>query len=171
MAQATLPGMESGTYKVLFVCTGNICRSPTAEAVFRRVVDQAGLTARVGIDSAGTHAYHVGEPPDPRSIQSGAARGFDMKTLRARKVRAEDFRLFDLILAMDKDHHDHLVALRPNGAKAAVKLFLDYHPKMKGGDVPDPYYGGADGFTHVLDMIEEASKHLLAEISGRFRKT
>lgn len=171
MAQATLPGMEPDIFKVLFVCTGNICRSPTAEAVFRHVVVQAGLTQRIGIDSAGTHAYHVGEPPDPRSVQCGATRGFDMKALRARKVRAEDFRLFDLILAMDSDHHDHLVALQPNGSKAEVKLFLDYHPQMKGGDVPDPYYGGAQGFTDVLDMIEEASKHLLAEISGRFKKS
>jgi protein-tyrosine phosphatase len=166
MAQATLPGLESQTYKVLFVCTGNICRSPTAEAVFRHVVTAAGLADRIGIDSAGTHGYHVGEPPDPRSVSAGLARGFDLKTLRARKVRAEDFRVFDLILAMDQDHHDHLEALKPNDARAAVKLFLDYHPKLRGGDVPDPYYGGPGGFTRVLDMIEEASAQLLAEIEG-----
>ena len=147
------------------MCTGNICRSPTAEAVFRHFTASAGLAERIGIDSAGTHGYHVGDPPDPRSIAAGAARGFDMKTLRARKVRTEDFRVFDLILAMDQEHHAHLSALRPREARATVKLFLDYHPKLRGGDVPDPYYGGKEGFDEVLDMIEEASRALLADIT------
>jgi protein-tyrosine phosphatase len=134
------------------------------------VVTAAGLADRIGIDSAGTHAYHVGEAPDPRSISAGAARGFEMADLRARKVRAADFLLFDLILAMDRDHHDHLEALKPNDGRAAVKLFLDYHPKLRGRDVPDPYYGGPEGFQHVLDMIEEASERLLAEIKDALAK-
>jgi protein-tyrosine phosphatase len=138
--------------------------------VFRHVVTAAGLHDRIGIDSAGTHAYHVGEPSDPRSVSTAAARGFDMKAIRARKVRAEDFRTFDLILAMDAGHHAHLKAMKPNDARADLKLFLDYHPKLTGKDVPDPYYGGASGFTHVLDMIEEASARLLAEIQGAFSK-
>jgi len=170
MAQATLPGLDSGTYKVLFVCTGNICRSPTAEAVFRHHVTAAGLAKHIGIDSAGTHAYHVGEAPDSRSTTAGAARGFSLENLRARKVRDDDFRVFDLILAMDRGHYKHLVALKPNDARATVKLFLDYHPKHGGGDVPDPYYGGPDDFTQVLDMIEEASRHLLTTIKHHLGK-
>src|SRR5437773_2396119 len=105
MTQAEIPGLEPRVYKVLFVCTGNICRSPTAEAVFRRFTVDAGLGDRIGIDSAGTHAYHIGEPPDARSVATGKARGFDMALLRARKVRRDDFLAFDLILAMDKGHH------------------------------------------------------------------
>jgi len=170
MTQATLPGLGDETYKVLFVCTGNICRSPTAEAVFRHHVSDAGLAAHIGIDSAGTHGYHIGEPPDPRSVAEGASRGFKMEMLRARKVRASDFQLFDLILAMDAEHLAHLQALQPTGSKATVKLFLDYHPRTPGADVPDPYYGNKSGFTHVLDMIEEASRELLADVQRQLQK-
>ena len=164
MTQKQIPGLDSPGYRVLFVCTGNICRSPTAEAVFRHLAVAEGLHDRLGIDSAGTHAYHVGEAPDARSIAAAAARGFDMAPLRARKVRGEDFQIFDLILAMDKDHLAHLSAMRPNDARAEVKLFLDYHPALGGRDVPDPYYGGAQGFIEVLDMVEIASRALLAEL-------
>ena len=164
MTQKEIPGLEPRMYRVLFVCTGNICRSPTAEAVFRRLAEQDGLAGRIGIDSAGTHDYHVGDPPDPRSVAAAQARGFDMSQLRARKVRREDFHTFDLILAMDSDHHAHLTALRPNNAKAEVRLFLEYHPRKRVRDVPDPYYGGPEGFVTVLDLIEAASANLLAEI-------
>jgi protein-tyrosine phosphatase len=170
MTQATLPGLGVETYKVLFVCTGNICRSPTAEAVFRHHVTAAGLAGRIGMDSAGTHGYHIGEPPDPRSVAEGARRGFKLDALRARKVRAEDFRLFDLILAMDSEHLAHLKALQPQGSKATVRLFLDYHPDTRGGDVPDPYYGNRTGFAHVLDLIDAASRELLADVRRQFQK-
>lgn len=146
--------------RVLFVCTGNICRSPTAEGVFRQFADVAGI--EVEADSAGTHGYHIGEPPDPRTVAAAAKRGFDLKPLRARRVKREDFNQFDLILAMDRAHLAHLEAMRPKDARAAVKLFLDYHPETK-RDVPDPYYGGPEGFEHVLDLVEAGSRKLLDE--------
>ncbi len=152
--------------RVLFVCTGNICRSPTAEGVFRHLIQQAGLSAAIESASAGTHGYHIGEPPDPRTVAAARRRGFDLSAQRARKVRAEDFHTYDLILAMDRDHFAHLESLRPNEARAEVKLFLTYHPANTHKDVPDPYYGGAQGFEQVLDMIELASRELLAEIAA-----
>ncbi len=145
--------------RVLFVCTGNICRSPTAEGVFRHFADAARF--EVDVDSAGTYGYHIGEPPDSRTIQAAEKRGFDLKPLRARRVKREDFDHFDLILAMDHAHLTHLEAMRPQNSKAAVKLFLDYHPDAKSADVPDPYYGEAAGFDHVLDLVEAASRGLL----------
>lgn len=156
--------------RVLFVCTGNICRSPTAEGVFRHLAEAAGLSAMIESASAGTHAYHVGEPPDPRTVATARKRGFDLSAQRARKVRREDFQTYDLILAMDEDHFDHLSALRPHDARAEVRLFLDYHPARTHTGVPDPYYGGADGFELVLDMIEEASKALLKDVSTGLKK-
>ena len=156
--------------RVLFVCTGNICRSPTAEGVFRHYILDAGLSDMIESASAGTHGYHIGEPPDPRTVATAKRRGFDLSAQRARKVRKEDFEVYDLILAMDGDHFAHLESLRPNTARAQVKLFLDYHPERTSKDVPDPYYGGADGFEHVLDMIEHASKALLAEIAAGLKR-
>ena len=152
--------------KVLFVCTGNICRSPTAEGVFRHMAAAAGLHDQVEADSAGTHGYHIGEPPDPRTMRAAAARGFDLSTLRARKVTRADFQNFDLILAMDQEHFIHLAAMRPNDARAVVKLYLDYHPAGKLRDVPDPYYGERDGFETVLDMSEQVSRALLDYVRG-----
>lgn len=150
--------------RVLFVCTGNICRSPTAEGVFRRAVAAAGLAHVIETDSAGTHGYHVGEAPDPRTVAAARARGIDLSDLRARKVSGADFARFDLILAMDAGHRRHLAAMRPTGARAAVALLLDYHPSARGGDVPDPYYGDAAGFTQVLDLVEAAVPGLLAHL-------
>src|SRR5579871_3729658 len=164
MAQATSLGLKSGTYKVLFVCTGNICRSPTAEAVFRHHVTAAGLDKRIETASAGTHTFHVGETVDSRSIAAAAARGVDMADMRARKLLDEDFHTFDLILVMDRHHHNHLTALKPNEARATIQLFLDYHPKLAGRNVPDPFYGTPDDFKHVFTMIDEASRSLLAEL-------
>ncbi len=154
--------MKEAPMKVLFVCTGNICRSPAAEGVFRHMVEDAGLGQSIATDSAGTHGYHIGDPPDSRSCATAAARGFDLSALRARKVKASDFQDFDLILAMDQGHFAHLAALRPKDARAELRLYLDFHPHLRGKDVPDPYYGGAQDFTRVQDMVEETSKALLA---------
>lgn len=153
--------------KVLFVCTGNICRSPTAEAVFRSLVRDHGLDSRIGVDSAGTHAYHVGEPPDARSTQAARRRGIDLTELRARKVRPADFSDFDLVLAMDRSHQHALQALCPPGFQDRLHLFLSFAPQVGLRDVPDPYYGGADGFEKVLDMIEAGSRGLLDHVKGR----
>lgn len=150
--------------KVLFVCTGNICRSPTAEGVFRALVEREGLDHAIGVDSAGTHGYHVGEPPDARSCQAASRRGIELSGLRARKVKASDFNEFDVVLAMDRGHHQILKQLCPNGREERLFLFMDFAPHWGIRDVPDPYYGGGDGFEKVLDMIEHGSTALLEHI-------
>jgi len=148
--------------RVLFVCTGNICRSPTAEGVLRRLVRDQGLEGRVEVDSAGTFGYHVGEPPDRRSIRAAAARGYDLSALRARTVTREDFARFDLLLALDRGHRRELEQLAPDGAAARrIRLLLDYAPAFQGQDVPDPYYGGPADFERVLDLAEAGSRGLL----------
>jgi protein-tyrosine phosphatase len=151
-------------YRILFVCTGNICRSPTAEGAFRAVVARAGLSDRIDIDSAGTFGYHVDEPPDPRSIQAALRRSIDISGLRARRVRDVDFNAFDLILAMDHSHLEHLRARRREHHKAEVRLFLDFHSLARHRDVPDPYYGEEKDFELVLDLVESASEGLLAAL-------
>jgi protein-tyrosine phosphatase len=159
--------------RVLFVCTGNICRSPTAEGVFLKMVADAGLAGEITIDSAGTHDYHVGDAPDPRSVEAAARRGYDLVPLRARQVSRRDFDDFDLILAMDEGHRAHLVRLCPPSRAAAIKPLMAYATQLTGEDVPDPYYGGEQGFEDVLDMIEDASRGLLeavrAELVARKR--
>jgi protein-tyrosine phosphatase len=150
--------------KVLFVCTGNICRSPTAHGVFRALVDRASLSGRIGVDSAGTHAYHVGEPPDRRSTEVAQQRGFEMKDLRARQVVMSDFRDFDLLLAMDRGHMQILRDNCPPDAEGRLAMFLSFAPQLNLLDVPDPYYGGHDGFEKVLNMIEAGAAGLLAHI-------
>jgi protein-tyrosine phosphatase len=151
---------------VLFVCTGNICRSPAAEGVFRAHAKARGVLDRLRIDSAGTHDYHVGEGPDPRSIQHAARRGYDLTALRARQVVRRDFIEFDHILAMDRGHLRILQAIEPAGATARLAMFLDHSASWRGLDVPDPYYGGGKGFEEVLDMVEEASARLLDAVVG-----
>lgn len=152
--------------RILFVCTGNICRSSTAEGVLRHYIAEAGLGDAIETASAGTHGYHIGEPPDPRTVAAARRRGFDLSAQRARKLRMEDFHTYDLILAMDRGHFAHLESLRPNDARAEVRMYLEYHPDRSHTDVPDPYYGGAEGFEQVLDMVEHASKALLQKIAA-----
>lgn len=147
--------------RVLFVCMGNICRSPTAEGIFRAQVRAAGLANVIATDSAGTHGYHVGEPPDSRAIEAAARRGIDITDLRARRVQAEDFKRFDLVLAMDRENLGQLSRLCPRDAVERPRLFMDFAPDLEAHDVPDPYYGGPDGFEHVLDLVEAASRGLL----------
>lgn len=148
---------------VLFVCMGNICRSPTAEGVFRKLVQERGLADRFEIDSAGTHAYHVGEPPDRRAVEAAARRGIALSTIRARQVADEDFDRFDLIVAMDEDNLERLQRLGRTG-RARVTLFLEYAASTELRGVPDPYYGGGNGFEQVLDLVEEAAEGLLREL-------
>ena len=139
--------------RILFVCTGNICRSPTADGVLR------ALAANLTVDSAGTHAYHIGEPPDVRSQAVARARGYDLSSLRARKVTRADFTQFDLILAMDYGHYEHLLRMKPNDSTATLALFLDY-AGLGTRDVPDPYYGSMREFESCLDLVEEGCKKL-----------
>ncbi|MDH4109869.1 MAG: low molecular weight phosphotyrosine protein phosphatase [Gammaproteobacteria bacterium] len=153
--------------KVLFVCMGNICRSPTAEGVFRAHVRRHAPGLEIEIDSAGTHAYHVGEPPDPRTIAAATRRGIDLTGLRARQVQDDDFERFDLILAMDRLNHATLLERSPPGHRERIRTLLEFAGKTTLVDVPDPYYGGAKGFDDVLDLVESAAEGLLAEIRRR----
>ncbi len=150
--------------RVLFVCTGNICRSPTAEGVFQALVDQQGLSDVVAVDSAGTQSWHQGNAPDERSIEAAARRGIDIGRQKSRPITMADFTNFDYLLAMDNEHFEILSAKSPLGASSRIDLFLDFAPSLDQREVPDPYYGAGDGFEKVLDMIELASHGLLAEI-------
>ena len=146
---------------VLFVCLGNICRSPTAHGVFSAQVAEAGLADRIAIDSAGTGAWHVGEPPDGRATAAALQRGYDLSGLRARQVDPADFERFHYILAMDRSNLSHLEAMRPAGYRGHLGLFLEFHPRPPTREVPDPYYGGDRGFEEVLDLVERAGRGLL----------
>jgi len=154
---------------VLFVCMGNICRSPTAEGVFRERAARAGMANRIVIASAGTGDWHVGEPPDRRAIAHAAKRGYDLRKQRARQICDDDFRRFHWILAMDRANLRDVIAMRPQAHDGHVGLFLDLAPELGVREVPDPYYGGADGFEHVLDLIEAASDSLLKKIGESLR--
>ena len=149
---------------VLFVCLGNICRSPTAEGVFRHLVQQEGHDSWISTDSAGTHAYHIGSQPDHRSQQTAKSRGIDLSDLRGRKAVKEDFDKFDYILAMDDDNLQLLEQICPSGMESKLSLFLDFSDDYSETEVPDPYYGGDQGFDHVFDLVESASRGLLAKI-------
>ena len=156
--------MSNHQIKILFVCMGNICRSPTAEGVLTNLVAQANLQTLITVDSAGTHAYHIGEAPDPRTQQAAQLRGIDLSNLKARKVIDSDFAEFDYILAMDQANLQNLQAIIPNTASARVQLFMDYAQRWQEREVPDPYYGGAQGFERVLDMVEDAAEGLLLHL-------
>jgi protein-tyrosine phosphatase len=156
--------------KVLFVCMGNICRSPMAEGAFRRMLEGVGLAQKIYVDSAGTHSYHIGAPPDTRSQATALRRGVDLRRIRARQVTAADLIEFDYVLAMDRDNLDHLLALGQNPElRRRIQLFLDFAPDLPEREVPDPYYGGSGGFERVMDLIEEAAQGLLIDIRGRYR--
>ena len=152
---------------ILFVCMGNICRSPMAHGVFQSLVEQHSLQETIAVDSAGTYAYHTGEPPDSRARAVAAQRGYSLEHLRARKVKALDFTAFDLILAMDHQNHADLLARCPKASKGRVRLLLDFARRAGYEEVPDPYYGGLDGFESVLDMIEDACAGLLEHLQTR----
>jgi protein-tyrosine phosphatase len=155
--------------KVLFVCMGNICRSPTAQGVFEHLVERQGLTSLIQIDSAGTHAYHIGEPPDDRATRAARMRGIDLGRQRARRVTGDDFLDFDYVLAMDRNNYDDLMLLCPSAHRPKLRLFLEFATGLAEDEVPDPYYGGTTGFERVLDLIEQAAQGLLAEIRQQHR--
>ena len=150
--------------KVLFVCMGNICRSPTAEGVFNKLLQDKQLTDRFLIDSAGTHDYHIGKSPDGRAQQTAKQRGIDLSALQGRQVNNDDFDYFDHILAMDTDNAEILRNACPNELQHKIKLFLDFAPEQDERNVPDPYYGGQNGFEHVFDLVEAASKGFLDSV-------
>jgi protein-tyrosine phosphatase len=153
--------------RVLFVCMGNICRSPTAEGMFRKILADAGLSEAIDVDSAGTHAYHIGEQPDRRTLTAAAKRGIDISWRRGRQVARRDFDEFDLVLAMDRENHRDLIAIAGPKADGKLHLFLDFAPEAKQREVPDPYFGGADGFEAVLDLVEAGGHGLLRELKKR----
>ena len=155
---------------VLFVCLGNICRSPTAEGVFRHTIAQAGLASHFHVDSAGTGDWHVGNPPDRRAIAAARRRGYDLTPLRGRQVDVADFRRFGWILAMDRYNLRALNALRPRDYAGHLGLFLDFAPELGLTEVPDPYNGETEAFELVLDLTEHASRGFLATLQERGRQ-
>jgi protein-tyrosine phosphatase len=152
-------------HKILFVCTGNICRSPTAEGVARGLALQQGVEHLFEFDSAGTHGYHVGDPPDPRTVAAALRRGYDLAPLRARRVTEFDFIRFDQLLAMDCEHLEMLRRACPPLHRNKLGLFLEFSERFDEDEVPDPYYGGAEGFDHVLDLVEDAATQLIRRLS------
>ncbi len=152
------------SYGILFVCMGNICRSPSAHGVMRRHLDEAGLSQLVQVDSAGTHNYHPGEPPDARSQRHARARGYDLSDLRARQIRHADFERFDLIVAMDWDNLAQLEKLAPAAQRPRLRRLGEFFSRSTSPVVPDPYYGGPAGFEHVLDLIEDGCEGLVRHV-------
>jgi len=150
--------------RVLFVCLGNICRSPTAEGVFRQLCSEAGIDHAVSADSAGTGGYHVGDPPDERSQRAARARGIEIGNLRARQVSVTDFEAFDYVLAMDRKNHRHLTAMCPPTRQGKLHLLMDFAPESAARELPDPYFSDGDGFELVLDLAETAGRGLVAQI-------
>lgn len=155
--------------RILFVCLGNICRSPTAEGVLRTLAAREAPELRLEVDSAGTADFHVGEPPDPRTQAAGLRRGYDLAALRARVIEPADFGHFDLILAMDEDNLRVLRRRAPAHVHERLRLLLEFAPDADSRDVPDPYYGGPNGFEEVLDLVEAATRGLLTHLRQRVR--
>jgi protein-tyrosine phosphatase len=153
-------------HRILFVCLGNICRSPMAEGVFRRVAEEEGLIDRFEIDSAGLGDWHIGQAPDHRAQKAARSRGVDISDQSARQVVDEDFDRFDLLLVMDRSNYAELKARAPHEARAKIRPFLDFAPHVGTRDVPDPFFGGAEGFDRALDLIEAAARGLLASLAG-----
>ncbi|NQV84020.1 MAG: low molecular weight phosphotyrosine protein phosphatase [Rhodospirillales bacterium] len=153
--------------KILFVCLGNICRSPTAEGVFMALVEREGLADKISADSAGVGSWHVGNPPDRRSQVAALKRGIDLSGQRARQAKPQDFYDFDYVIAMDSENHRDLSGICPAGEKHRLHMFMEFAPHIGHGDVPDPYFDGDDGFDVVLDLIEAASAGLLADIRAK----
>ncbi len=156
--------MPESKVSVLFVCLGNICRSPTAHGVFEQMVNDAGHGAWISVDSCGTGSWHVGEAPDRRATAEALGRGYRLEHLRARQFSAGDFAGFDYILAMDRSNLRDLTAIKPADFRGHLGLFLDFHPDTAIDEVPDPYYGGDEGFAHVLDLVEGASRGLMRAV-------
>ncbi len=159
--------MEMAKIRVLMVCLGNICRSPMAHGVFAARIREHGLEHAIEVDSAGTAGYHVGAKPDRRASQEARSRGYDLDDLRARQLEPEDFLEFDYILTMDDANYRNAEAIRPPEARAELLRFLDFAPQFDEHEVPDPYYGGDEGFVHVMDLVEAAADGLLAHIRER----
>ena len=157
-------------YRVLLVCMGNVCRSPTAEVVLRVFIKNNNLGGKVEVDSAGTHGYHVGEAPDGRTQRAAAVRGYNLSQVRARKVARQDLDYFDLILAMDKSNLDNLQRMASPEQRQKLKLFMEYAKNYDDDEVPDPYYGLGHGFDLVLDMVEDASKGLVDELKSKLKE-
>jgi len=159
-------------YNILFVCMGNICRSPSAEGLFARQLQGSVYADLISIDSAGTHSYHIGHAPDPRAIEMAAQYDVQIAHLRARKVKTSDFDDFDLIVAMDHHNLATLQAIQPSGSTAELHMMMAYHPEYHAheepADVPDPYYGGIDGFVHMFELLELATAGLLKTVERRF---
>ncbi|WP_038035470.1 low molecular weight protein-tyrosine-phosphatase [Thermopetrobacter sp. TC1] len=153
--------------KILFVCLGNICRSPMAEGVFRAEIARRGLGERVEIDSAGTSDWHVGEPPDPRAVKAAGTRGYNIAHLRGRQVTRQDLAHYDLVLAMDRENLDHLLRMAGPEHAEKVRLFMEFAPSAPEDEVPDPYYGGEEGFAYVLSLLEEAARGLADHVEER----
>ena len=151
-------------HRLLFVCLGNICRSPMAEGVFRRVAEEQGVLDRFEIDSAGLGDWHAGQAPDTRAQQAAGNRGIDISGQSARQVTGADYDRFDLLLAMDSANYEKLTELAPKEARHKVRQFLDFAPQTGTRDVPDPFFGGREGFDHALDLIEAAARGLLADL-------
>ncbi|MCF8178962.1 MAG: low molecular weight phosphotyrosine protein phosphatase [Sulfuritalea sp.] len=154
--------------KILFICTGNICRSPTAEGVARGVAQRLGLGNQFEFDSAATHGYHIGEAPDPRSVAAAKRRGYELSALRARRVTEFGFSRFDQVLAMDREHLECLRQICPPDLQTKLRLFLEFSTRFDEDEVPDPYYGGPQGFEHVLDLVEDAATHLIRSSGGDY---